>query len=112
MGRTFGGRGCEESRTDGWVAGMAFWRWELLQGRQMWNEEREFVVLCWFKMPSGHPHRDGKLVGGCAILTKSRGKVWAGGKILRVFIRYKDPTGCDQLGRECRQGERRARGWC
>lgn len=34
-----------------------------------------------------HPSGDGKLVAGCTILAESRGKVWVGGKISRVFIK-------------------------
>lgn len=90
MGGIFGVRECEESGANGWVAGRAFRRRERLRERQVWNEETEFVLLCWVKVPSGHPNKDGKLVAGCAILTKSRGKVWAVGKNLRVFIRPLD----------------------
>lgn len=94
MDGIFGVRGNkEESRAAGWVPGSAFWRQELLSGRQMWNGKRELTVLFWFKLPSSHPSRDSKLVADCVILTKSRGKVWAGDGILRVFTQYKDTTG-------------------
>lgn len=106
MNGIFGVRGCEEgSRATGWVAGRVS-EMGLLRGRQMWNGKREFIVLCWFELPSGYPSRDCNLVAGCAILTKSRGKVCAGDKIVRVFTKYKDAIGYDQLGRECRHGSR------
>lgn len=47
------------------------------------------------------PSEDSKLVKGCAILAQFNGKVWSGGKISRVFIKEKDTTGYDCLGREC-----------
>lgn len=61
------------------------------------------------------PSKDDKLVEGSAILAEFNGKVWAGGKNSRVFIKQVDMTRYDHLGRECRhrREERRLRTvWC
>lgn len=58
----------------------------------MGHGKRGFIVLCWFELLSGHPSRDGKLLSWLCNSDQSRGKVWAGDKILRISTKCKDTT--------------------